>query len=117
MAVLGASGYTGAEVVRLSALHPHIKITALTGEKQAGKVGCCRRRRRHGPAAGPGAAAAHLDALGGTPAIMPHAERGPLPTHLPAQPPDTQRTRPAPPRRCSRTSSPTWWPPPTCPPW
>jgi N-acetyl-gamma-glutamylphosphate reductase len=37
--VLGASGYTGAEVVRLSALHPHIQITALTGEKQAGKVG------------------------------------------------------------------------------
>lgn len=39
VAVLGASGYTGAEVVRLSALHPHLKITALTGEKQAGKVG------------------------------------------------------------------------------
>lgn len=37
VAVLGASGYTGAEVVRLSALHPHLKITALTGEKQAGK--------------------------------------------------------------------------------
>lgn len=37
VAVLGASGYTGAEVVRLSALHPNIKITALTGEKQAGK--------------------------------------------------------------------------------
>jgi hypothetical protein len=39
VAVLGASGYTGAEVARLSALHPHIRITALTGEKQAGKVG------------------------------------------------------------------------------
>ena len=39
VAVLGASGYTGAEVVRLSALHPNIRITALTGEKQAGKVG------------------------------------------------------------------------------
>ena len=38
VAVLGASGYTGAEVVRLSALHPNIQITALTGEKQAGKV-------------------------------------------------------------------------------
>lgn len=36
--MLGASGYTGAEVVRLSALHPHLKIAALTGEKQAGKV-------------------------------------------------------------------------------
>ncbi len=39
VAVLGASGYTGAEVVRLSALHPYLKIAALTGEKQAGKVG------------------------------------------------------------------------------
>jgi N-acetyl-gamma-glutamyl-phosphate reductase len=38
VAVLGASGYTGAEVVRLSALHPNITIAALTGEKQAGKV-------------------------------------------------------------------------------
>jgi N-acetyl-gamma-glutamyl-phosphate reductase len=39
--VLGASGYTGAEVARLSALHPHIKLVALTGEKQAGKVRAC----------------------------------------------------------------------------
>jgi N-acetyl-gamma-glutamylphosphate reductase len=39
VAVLGASGYTGAEVVRLSALHPNIKITTLTGDRQAGKVG------------------------------------------------------------------------------
>lgn len=38
VAVLGASGYTGAEVVRLTALHPGIQVTALTGEKQAGKV-------------------------------------------------------------------------------
>jgi len=38
VAVLGASGYTGAEVVRLSHLHPGIKVTALTGEKQAGKA-------------------------------------------------------------------------------
>lgn len=38
VAVLGASGYTGAEVVRLSALHPNIKITTLTGDRQAGKV-------------------------------------------------------------------------------
>ncbi|KXZ43380.1 hypothetical protein GPECTOR_92g603 [Gonium pectorale] len=37
IAVLGASGYTGAEVVRLSALHPNIKVTVLTGDKQAGK--------------------------------------------------------------------------------
>lgn len=38
VAVLGASGYTGAEVMRLSALHPNLKITALTGDRQAGKV-------------------------------------------------------------------------------
>ena len=38
VAVLGASGYTGAEVMRLTHLHPHIQVTALTGEKQAGKV-------------------------------------------------------------------------------
>jgi hypothetical protein len=37
VAVLGASGYTGAEVVRLAALHPNLDIVALTGEKQAGK--------------------------------------------------------------------------------
>ena len=38
IAVLGASGYTGAEVARLLALHPNFKITVLTGETQAGKV-------------------------------------------------------------------------------
>ena len=38
IAVLGASGYTGEEVVRLLALHPSFKATALTGESQAGKV-------------------------------------------------------------------------------
>jgi hypothetical protein len=38
VAVLGASGYTGEEVVRLLALHPYFKVTALTGESQAGKV-------------------------------------------------------------------------------
>jgi len=37
IAVLGASGYTGAEVVRLLALHPHMRITAMTGDSQAGK--------------------------------------------------------------------------------
>jgi N-acetyl-gamma-glutamyl-phosphate reductase len=39
VAVLGASGYTGAEVARLAALHPNLKITTLTGDRQAGKVG------------------------------------------------------------------------------
>lgn len=38
IAVLGASGYTGEEVVRLLALHPNFKVAALTGETQAGKV-------------------------------------------------------------------------------
>lgn len=42
MAVLGASGYTGEEVVRLLALHPSFKVTALTGDRQAGKVGAAR---------------------------------------------------------------------------
>ncbi|PNH05958.1 putative N-acetyl-gamma-glutamyl-phosphate reductase, chloroplastic [Tetrabaena socialis] len=37
IAVLGASGYTGAEVVRLCSGHPGVKVTALTGDKQAGK--------------------------------------------------------------------------------
>lgn len=44
VAVLGASGYTGEEVVRLLSLHPTFTITALTGESQAGKVcGACNR--------------------------------------------------------------------------
>ena len=38
IAVLGASGYTGEEVVRLLALHPVFDVTVLTGETQAGKV-------------------------------------------------------------------------------
>ena len=38
VAVLGASGYTGAEVVRLLAQHPTFAVTALTGESNAGKV-------------------------------------------------------------------------------
>jgi N-acetyl-gamma-glutamyl-phosphate reductase len=38
VAVLGASGYTGEEVVRLLSLHPTFKVTALTGDRQAGKV-------------------------------------------------------------------------------
>lgn len=37
VAVLGASGYTGAEAIRLLLLHPHVTMAALTGESQAGK--------------------------------------------------------------------------------
>ncbi len=35
-AILGASGYTGAELVRLLLLHPFVKITALTADRHAG---------------------------------------------------------------------------------
>lgn len=38
IAILGASGYTGAELIRILLLHPHAKITALTGDSQAGKT-------------------------------------------------------------------------------
>jgi len=36
-AVLGASGYTGADMIRLAALHPAIKITALIAKGHAGQ--------------------------------------------------------------------------------
>jgi N-acetyl-gamma-glutamyl-phosphate reductase len=36
-AVLGASGYTGADMIRLAALHPNIKITALIAKGHAGQ--------------------------------------------------------------------------------
>ena len=38
IAILGASGYSGADLVRLLALHPAARITALTGERYAGKA-------------------------------------------------------------------------------
>ena len=37
IAILGASGYTGAELVRLIATHPGMEIAALTGERKAGQ--------------------------------------------------------------------------------
>lgn len=37
VAILGASGYTGAELVRLLALHPHVEMTVLTADRRAGK--------------------------------------------------------------------------------
>ena len=37
VAILGASGYTGAELVRLLARHPQVAIVALTADRQAGK--------------------------------------------------------------------------------
>jgi N-acetyl-gamma-glutamyl-phosphate reductase len=38
IAILGASGYSGADLVRLLALHPAARIVALTGERHAGKA-------------------------------------------------------------------------------
>jgi N-acetyl-gamma-glutamyl-phosphate reductase len=35
--ILGASGYTGAELVRLIATHPHLRIAALTADRRAGQ--------------------------------------------------------------------------------
>lgn len=37
VAIIGASGYTGAELVRLLLPHPHVSIAALTGDSQAGR--------------------------------------------------------------------------------
>ena len=37
-AILGASGYTGAELVRLLAHHPSVEISVLTADRQAGKA-------------------------------------------------------------------------------
>lgn len=36
VAILGASGYTGAELVRLIATHPDLRIAALSGDRKAG---------------------------------------------------------------------------------
>lgn len=36
--ILGASGYTGADAVRLAARHPHVEIVALTANTHAGKA-------------------------------------------------------------------------------
>ncbi len=37
IAIIGASGYTGAELIRLLLTHPYANISALTGDSQAGK--------------------------------------------------------------------------------
>lgn len=37
VAIIGASGYTGADAVRLLAAHPRARIAALTGNAHAGK--------------------------------------------------------------------------------
>ena len=38
VAILGASGYTGAELVRLIATHPGLRITALSADRKAGQT-------------------------------------------------------------------------------
>lgn len=38
VAILGASGYTGAELVRLIATHPSVRIAALTADRKAGQA-------------------------------------------------------------------------------
>ncbi len=38
VAILGASGYTGAELVRLIATHPSLRVTALTADRKAGQA-------------------------------------------------------------------------------
>lgn len=38
VAILGASGYTGAEVARLLSVNPSYRIAAMTAERQAGKA-------------------------------------------------------------------------------
>lgn len=38
IAIAGASGYAGAELVRLAAAHPYFEITAVTSEKSAGQA-------------------------------------------------------------------------------
>src|SRR3972149_3453276 len=37
VAVAGASGYTGGELLRLLALHPYVKVVAVTSEKSSGR--------------------------------------------------------------------------------
>ena len=37
IAILGASGYTGAELVRLIATHPAMQIVALSADRKAGQ--------------------------------------------------------------------------------
>ena len=38
VAVVGATGYTGAELLRYLARHPHVALTAVTSEQSAGKA-------------------------------------------------------------------------------
>ena len=37
VAILGASGYTGAELVRIIATHPNLRVAALSADRKAGQ--------------------------------------------------------------------------------
>ena len=37
VAILGGSGYTGGELLRLLLDHPHVEVTQITSERQAGR--------------------------------------------------------------------------------
>ncbi|MEL6774246.1 MAG: N-acetyl-gamma-glutamyl-phosphate reductase, partial [Pseudomonadota bacterium] len=37
VAILGASGYVGAELVRLIATHPYLEVAALTADRRSGE--------------------------------------------------------------------------------
>ena len=37
IAIVGSSGYTGGELMRILLNHPHVTVTAITSEKSAGK--------------------------------------------------------------------------------
>ncbi len=40
VAVIGASGYTGIELMRLLAMHPRVELVAVSSEQFAGKEAC-----------------------------------------------------------------------------
>ena len=123
VAVAGASGYAGGEVLRLLLGHPDVEIGALTGGSNAGRAA---RRAAAAPAAArrPGARADHARELAGHDVVflgLPHGQSGALAAaarrrhgrhrlrrRLPA--------RPTPPRGSSSTAATTPAPGPTaCP--
>ncbi|MGZ0220118.1 MAG: hypothetical protein ACKVIY_14010 [Acidimicrobiales bacterium] len=52
VAIIGASGFTGAELLRICAGHPELQVTSATGDSQAGTAVADlypgRRVSRHG---------------------------------------------------------------------
>ena len=73
--VVGGTGYTGVELLRLLAQHPNCEVAVVTSRQEAGTAVAAMfpagpPRRRHVPSSGPGSGASRL----------PH--RGPLPASL-----------------------------------